>query len=201
MLVAQSAGRTRPPRPAPAAVPVWVAKPYLFDDFGLTGTVEGVDYGFKPATQLTIAAPGHPMAAGRTGTIAFQTGHSVSWGKPTAAATIIARPANRRSQIFAVEPGDLSSAGAAAPACRLTFPLYTTGPPPSPPTALAMFDAAADWAAGNCTDRTTASAPAGQHRARDLGLGRRTQPRRDHPARSGRRADLQPACARRVHRR
>ena len=32
------------------AVPVWVAKPYLFDDFGLTGTVEGVDYGFKAAS-------------------------------------------------------------------------------------------------------------------------------------------------------
>ena len=116
------------------AVPVWVAKPYLFDDFGLTGTVEGVDYGFKAATQLTIAAPGHPMAAGRSGTIAFQTGHSVSWGKPTASATTIAR-AGTDAAIFVVEPGDPLSTGAAAPACRLTFPLYTAGPTASPPTA------------------------------------------------------------------
>ena len=131
------------------AVPIWVAKPYLFDDFGLTGTVEGVDYGFKAATQLTIAAPGHPMAAGRTGTIAFQTGHSVSWGKPTASATTIAR-AGTDASIFVVEPGDRLSTGATAPACRLTFPLYTNGPTALTANGVAMLEAAADWAAGNC---------------------------------------------------
>ena len=31
------------------------------------------------------------MAAGRTGTVAFQNGKSLSWGKPTASATTIAR--------------------------------------------------------------------------------------------------------------
>ena len=50
-----------------------------------------------------------------------------------------------------VEPGDPLSTGAAAPACRLTFPLYTTGPTALTANGLAMFDAAADWAAANCT--------------------------------------------------
>jgi hypothetical protein len=131
------------------AVPVWVAKPYLFDDFGLTGTVENVDYGFKATSAVSIAALGHPMAAGRSGTISFQTAGSVSWGKPTASATTIAR-AGTDAIIFVVEPGDILSTGAAAPACRLTFPLYTNGPTSLTANGLAMLDAAAAWAAANC---------------------------------------------------
>ena len=42
-------------------VPIWVAKPSLFPTFGLTGSVENVDFGFKasPAT-VTIAGPRAP---------------------------------------------------------------------------------------------------------------------------------------------
>jgi Big-like domain-containing protein/type I phosphodiesterase/nucleotide pyrophosphatase len=132
------------------AVPIWVAKPYLFDDFGLTGTAEGVDYGFKATSSVTITAPGHPMAAGRTGTISFQSGNSLSWGKPTASATTIAR-AGTDAIIFTVAPGAMRSTGGAAPACRLTFPLYTNGPTTLTADGRAMFDAAAHWAAANCT--------------------------------------------------
>ena len=59
---------------ASVAVPIWVAKPFLFDDFGLTGRVSGTDYGDKAASALTIATPTHPMAAGRTGTLTIQSG-------------------------------------------------------------------------------------------------------------------------------
>jgi len=140
------------------AVPVWVAKPYLFPDFGLTGPTENVDFGFKAATPLTITAPGHPMAAGRTGTVAFQNGKSISWGKPTASATTIAT-SGTDAAIFLVNAGDQLSTGKAAPACRLTFPLYTTGPTALTNDGWAMFDAAANWAAANCSDVVPVDTP------------------------------------------
>jgi hypothetical protein len=142
-----------------AAVPVWVTKPYLFPAFGLTGPVENVDFGFKSSpTNLTITGPGHPMAAGRTGSVPFQNGKSVSWGKPTASATTIAT-AGTDAVIFVVEPGGTLASGTAAPACRLTFSLYTNGPTALTTDGWAMFDATARFATSNCNGSTPPPPP------------------------------------------
>ena len=107
----------------------------------------------RPTTQLTIAAPGHPMAAGRTGTVAFQTGDSVSWGKPTAAATTVARagtdadhlhrrPGRTRSPTARRRPGLPAHVPAlhqrARPTLHRRRPRHVrrrraTGPPPTAP--------------------------------------------------------------------
>jgi len=87
------------------AVPVWVAKPYLFDDFGLTGRVAGTDYGDKAGSALTISDPGHPLAAGRNGTVTIQSGGRVSYGRPAASAAIVAR-AGTDASMFTIAPGD-----------------------------------------------------------------------------------------------
>ncbi|MBA3252466.1 MAG: hypothetical protein H0T66_19685 [Geodermatophilaceae bacterium] len=80
VLVAQSSSSNAPAVKALAgvAIPVWVAKPYLFDDFGLTLGAASTDYGDKPGSALTISDPTHPMAAGRTGTVTIQAGGRVS---------------------------------------------------------------------------------------------------------------------------
>ena len=130
--------------------PVWVAKPNLFHDFGLTG----------PSRTSTTASrpPGtHDHRARRTRWPPAQRHRrvperqSLSWGKPTASATTIAR-AGTDAAIFDVESGVTLSTGNAAPACRLTFPLYTNGPTALTAIGLAMFEAAANWAAAGCTD-------------------------------------------------
>ena len=41
-------------------VPIWVAKPSLFPTFGLTGSVENVDFGFKPSPATITIATGAP---------------------------------------------------------------------------------------------------------------------------------------------
>jgi len=134
---------------AAVAVPVWVAKPYLFDDFGLTGPTPGADYFDQPGSQLSITAPGHPMAAGRTGTVTLQSGGRLSVGRPAAAATVVAR-AGTDASVFTLSPGQPLAGGSPAPACRLTFPIYGNGPATFTADGWAMFDAAAVWAAGNC---------------------------------------------------
>ncbi len=73
------------------AVPVWVAKPYLFDDFGITGAVAGSDYGDKPGNALTIVTATHPISNRPcSGSLVPGTGFRVSWGMPTTAAVTVA---------------------------------------------------------------------------------------------------------------
>ncbi|MBA3252465.1 MAG: alkaline phosphatase family protein [Geodermatophilaceae bacterium] len=132
------------------ALPVWVAKPYLFDDFGLTGPVAGTDYADKPGSALTIAAPGHPMAAGRTGTVPIQSGGRLSYGRPATAATVVSR-AGVDATAFSLSVGQPLAGGAAAPGCRLSFPVYGNGPATFTVDGWAMFDATATWAAAGCT--------------------------------------------------
>jgi hypothetical protein len=135
---------------APVAVPVWVAKPFLFDDFGLTGRTSGTDYGDTSGSALTIADATHPMAAGRTGTVTIQSGGRLSWGRPAPSADVVAR-AGTDPSVFAIRPGAALFSGAAAPACRLTFPLYANAPATFTSTGWALFDAAVSYSTANCT--------------------------------------------------
>jgi len=134
---------------AGVTVPVWVGKPYLFDDFELTGRVAGTDYGDKAGSALTIADPAHPMAAGRSGTVTIQSGGRLSWGRPAAAASVVAR-AGLDASVFSISPGAALATGAPAPACRVAFPVYRDGPATFTADGWAMFDATASWAAANC---------------------------------------------------
>ena len=138
---------------ASLAVPAWLAKPAYFDDFGLTGGVTGTDFADKPVTPLTIAAAGHPMAAGRTGTVTLQTSGRISYGRPAAAATVVAR-SGTDATVFTLAPGQTQANGSAAPACRVTFPLWANGPTLFTTDGWALFDAAARWTATNCGSST-----------------------------------------------
>jgi hypothetical protein len=135
-----------------ATVPIWIAKPFLFDDYGLTGSRAGVDYDSKVATSVTITAVGHPMAAGRTGTVQIQTGNNrVSWGHPPASATVVAL-AGADATIFTIAAGALLANGQPAAGCRLTFPLFNNAPTTFTAHGWALFDAAAEWAVDGCVE-------------------------------------------------
>lgn len=138
------------------SVPVWVAKPYLFDDYGLTGPVAGVDYDSKRASQLDIDAPAHHLAAGRTGAVTVQAArHRMSWGLPAAAATVVATAAGDPA-VFTIPAGAALADGAAAAGCRLTFPLFGNAPTTFTVDGWALFDAATTWAAGGCAEQPPA---------------------------------------------
>ncbi len=133
------------------AAPIWVAKPSLFDDFGLAGPVWNTDVGLVSGASVTITAPGHPMAGGATGTVAFQTASSVSWGAPPASATVVATAASpARATAYTIAAGATLADGSRAPGCRLTFPLYSNGPTKLTATGAAMLAGTADWAAREC---------------------------------------------------
>ena len=143
-----------------APVPLWVADTHLFDDYGLTGPDPGTDYANRPATAITIVNAAHPMAAGHSGTVTLQAaGDKLSWGLPVASATTVATVGSNRAAAFAVEAGDALYSGAAAPACRLTFPVSDVGVRTFTPAAWDMFDATATWLADNCPPPTPPDPP------------------------------------------
>ena len=58
-----------------------------------------------------------------------------------------------------IPAGATLSTGQAAPACRLSFPLYGNAPTAFTAEGCRMFDAAARWAAGDCGAAPTAASP------------------------------------------
>lgn len=127
------------------ARPVVIWKPSLYDDMGLTPT----ESGSSSQTTATIIAPGHPLAAGRTGTVAvFTSSTQLPVGDPTTGATVVATVAGRAS-LFVYLPGAAMS-GLTAPACRVAVPVSAAGIPRLTTDGLALFDTAVDHAATNC---------------------------------------------------
>ncbi len=137
-------------RLAGLSVPVWVAKPLSFPKFQMTGPTAGSDFGDKAGRVWAIAAPGHPLAAGRAGSFAAYTGsYRVSWGAPVPAATVVAT-ATGSGTVFTVPAGAVLANGSTSPGCRFTFPLFGLAPLAMSADGLAMFDAAAAWGANGC---------------------------------------------------
>ncbi|WP_237728359.1 glycosyl hydrolase [Cellulomonas sp. APG4] len=132
------------------AATVWMAKPYLFDEMAMTGPTPTTDYGSLATQTVTVSTAGHPMLAGRTGTVPFLAPRdAVAYGVPGPAATRAA-VVGTRPVLFAYRPGEARVDGTPAPGCRVAFPLFGTAPTRLTSDGWAMFDATATWAAAGC---------------------------------------------------
>ena len=86
--------------------PVWMAKPYLFDDMLMTGPVADVDYGSVSSASVAITDAAHPLAAGLSGTVTVTTANDTkSFGVPGPAADVMAT-AKGRATTFVYQAGD-----------------------------------------------------------------------------------------------
>ena len=133
------------------AVPVWTAKTFLFDDMEMTGPTAGTHYENRSFRMMTIAATGHPMAAGLTGTVTYLTANtSQPWAVPVASATTVATNGTQ-AVAFVIPAGGTLDNGQAAAACRLTYPVFQQGPQRYTADGWAMFEATATYAAGGCS--------------------------------------------------
>jgi hypothetical protein len=140
-------------RLAGVSVPLWIAKPYLFDEYGMTGPDAEADYGTKEKATVKITRPAHALAAGHDGKVTFLAkAKNISWGDPPKAATVVAKVA-KKPTIFTIPAGGKLVGGDLAAGCRMTFPLYETAPLSLTETGWEMFDAAAAWAAAGCSEQ------------------------------------------------
>jgi RHS repeat-associated protein len=130
-------------------VPVIVLEPLLFDDMKMTGTAQGTDYDvLNSQTQVSIFTPGHPLAAGLTGTVTVNTSPIIfSWGNPSTgaikAATLVGNPGRATSFGYA---GGTSMVGMNAPARRVGLFILNDNATSLTADGWKLFDAAVGWA-------------------------------------------------------
>lgn len=132
-------------------VPIVTWEYAIYDEMGMTGVTVGTDLGAAdPAETIEIVDPGHPMAAGLSGTfpVVEPAPGRLGWGDPAPSADVVAIiPAEAsRATLFAYDAGDMM-VGLVAPAARVGFPPLTA---PSGATinadGRALFEAALWWA-------------------------------------------------------
>lgn len=132
-------------------VPVVSWEYAIYDDMDMTGDVIDTDFGpAEPEEDTTIVAPGHPLAAGLSGTLTVlaPAPGRMSWGVPAAAAAVVATlPGDEtRATLFAYEAGD-AMVGLTAPAARVGFAALTSDAGTTiNADGEALFAAAVTWA-------------------------------------------------------
>jgi hypothetical protein len=127
-------------------VPVITWETALYDDLGMTAATGTFVAGQQ---NVVIAAPGHPLAAGLTGTVSVtSTAGELGQGSPNANATVVARlPGATTASTFAYEAG-AAMPGLAAPARRLALFMGDVTATTFTASGTALFDAAIAWATG-----------------------------------------------------
>jgi hypothetical protein len=119
------------------------------DDFGMTNTSSGNDFGSATNQQnLTLTNLSHPMSAGLSSPVQATTGLSTfSWGKPNANAIAIASlPSDAtRIAIYGYDAG-ASMFGLPAPSRRIGFFLTDATGSLLTDNGRSLFDAAVRWA-------------------------------------------------------
>ena len=127
-----------------SAIPVLTWEDALYDDLRLT--LDGASaHGLLSGQQtLAMASPGHPLAAGLTGTVTTSSAAAYAWGAPTANAVTAATIAgdSAKAAIFGYETG-AAMQGQNAPARRVGF---IGGHAGFNANGWALFDAAVKWA-------------------------------------------------------
>ena len=117
------------------ARPIVVQKSRLLDMMSLAKKTTTV-----LSSTMTIVAPGHPLAAGRTGTVTvLDAAKAMVTAQPTASAVNVADPAS--AAYFVLAPGATRTDGTPAPACRVSFPVEYNGLSRLTPDGLALLDA------------------------------------------------------------
>ncbi|HLY08483.1 MAG TPA: hypothetical protein VKW04_04155 [Planctomycetota bacterium] len=127
-------------------VPVLCCEHRLFSRMGMVRSKE--DEGTSPdRTSLHLAFPGHPLAAGLSGTVTVSTSSTMSWGSPNHNALRIARLGGNSTRfgIFAYDQGS-EMPGLVAPARRVGFFFGDRTAAEALPDGWALFDAAVRWA-------------------------------------------------------
>ena len=131
-----------------ATQPIILSEPTLYDELGMVDATVGSGGQALAQTSLRIVAPGHPLAAGLTGTpmVTAMPG-DFGWGTPTTSAVVVATIVDQPTQaaVFAYDTG-ARMAALGAPARRVGLFLSSRAASDLTPAGTALFDAAVNWA-------------------------------------------------------
>jgi hypothetical protein len=138
-------------------IPVLLWEPSLFDNMGMTGDTDGLDYGEINKMSLQIIEEEHAVAAGLKGLIRinYDQNNDMTWGKPNDNAVIIAKwqEEELKAAIFLYEK-NAAMYGLTAPARRIGFFMNEGIAYEQTVEGWQLFDAAVKWAIENPADTT-----------------------------------------------
>lgn len=131
------------------ATPVMVSESNLYDDMGMTGPTQDVDYGYTDSLQtaVNIIDPGHPLAGGYSGPVTVYTAQNqMRWGNPNGNAALVGISLDgfNRGLLFGYETG-APMFGLNAPARRIGFFFSATTGANLSADGWALFDTAVNW--------------------------------------------------------
>lgn len=142
------------------AAPLLTWENDLLDDLAMTGKRSGADYGeAEKERYLWLVNAPHPLSAGLPAGAAnvYVKQAPMSWGKPGLGAATIATLYGQpeKAAIFGYEKGATMDYETLAPARRVMFFLDNASFTNLSESGLRLFDAAVDWAAGECASDQT----------------------------------------------
>jgi hypothetical protein len=150
VLVSATVSSTLSARLRPVTSPVLLWKPYVYDDMLMTGTAAGTAYGNVAAQTVAVTSPGHPLAAGLTGTVAlYSSSQTVAYGVPGAGATVVGTVGGRAG-LFVYPAGARLVGGAVASGCRIGFPAGASSSPALTASGRLLLERAVQYAADGC---------------------------------------------------
>jgi hypothetical protein len=130
-------------------IPVLLWEPRLFDNMGMTGETENLDYGKLKQTHLQMVSSEHSAAGNLAGLVRinYDTDNDMTWGKPSENAVIIARwqDETTKAAIFVYEK-NRAMFGLKAPARRIGFFMNEGVAHEQTVKGWQLFDAAIRWA-------------------------------------------------------
>ncbi len=134
-----------------ASVPIVSWEPYLYDNFGMTGPTSQTHYGLTSARSVAIVAPGHPLAAGLSGTVTLvPTVTDMFYGVPAGGTTTVANYPDGRGGLFELRAGAARADGGTASGCRVAFPAGDDTAASHTANAWTLFDNAVAYARNGC---------------------------------------------------
>jgi hypothetical protein len=129
-------------------IPILSTEPAIFDDLGMTGPLEGIDWQETDGTLVNIVQASHPMAAGLSGNIAVVSAlATLTWGRPAATAVRVANYEGdpERAAIFGY-PRLAQMVVGQAPARRVGFFAADLAAASLTDQGIALLRAAINWA-------------------------------------------------------
>lgn len=133
--------------------PVMVLRPWLYDDYRMTGATAGVDYGWTTSsTTIAVATTNHPLAVnlGPGSKTVLSTAQTLPFGQPVASAAVIARHPAGKAVLFTFRTGDALAGGAPAAGCRMAYPGADAMMVSPTPTGATLFAQSLGWLASGC---------------------------------------------------
>jgi hypothetical protein len=130
-------------------VPVILWESSLYDNMGMTGETEGLDYGEINEIRMQVMNSDHPAAGGLTGLVRinYNKNNDMTWGKPNDNAVVIAnwQDEDSKAAIYLYEK-NTEMFGLTAPARRIGFFMNEGIAAEQTVAGWQLFDGAVRWA-------------------------------------------------------